>query len=106
MNLLYGTDLSQTVVELEVSENATISIANNETVDLSSINTISVTSQAGTERVYTLEKNYAPQETGVRGVWLTNVASDVLSTRQRIAQAMQLLSDLNFNTVFLVKEHS
>ena len=102
LNLLYGTDLSQILVEMEVSENATATIANNETVDLSSINTISVTSQAGTERVYTLEKNYAPQETGVRGVWLTNVASDVLSTRQRIAQAMQLLSDLNFNTVFLV----
>lgn len=102
LNLLYGTDLSETRLEMEISENATVSIPNNQTVDLSSINTISVTSQAGTERVYTIEKNYAAQETGVRGVWLTNVASDVLSTRQRIAQAMQLLSDLNFNTVFLV----
>lgn len=35
----------------------------------------------------------------VRGVWLTNVDSDVLTSREKIAEAMQFLSDHNFNLV-------
>lgn len=38
----------------------------------------------------------------VRGVWLTNVASDVLSSRENIEEAMILLDSLGFNTVFVV----
>ena len=102
LNLLYGTDLSEVKVDISLSENATSSINNLDSANLSTINTVTITSQAGTEKVYSLEKNYSAQETGVRGVWITNVASDVLSTREKIAQGMQLLSDLNFNTVFLV----
>ncbi|MFM1877742.1 MAG: hypothetical protein RLZZ241_608 [Bacteroidota bacterium] len=102
LNLLYGTDLNKVRVNLTLSENAVSSLTDLEETNLEDTNAITVTSQAGTERIYTLEKNYAPQETGVRGVWLTNVASSVLFSRQSIAQAMQLLADLNFNTVFLV----
>jgi len=38
----------------------------------------------------------------LRGVWLTNVDSDVLNSRANIEEAMQFLADHNFNTVFPV----
>ena len=37
--------------------------------------------------------------TELRGVWLTNVDSDVLSSRDKIADAMQFLADHHFNLV-------
>lgn len=36
----------------------------------------------------------------IRGVWLTNIDSDVLFSRSRLTSAMQRLRDLNFNTVY------
>ena len=36
----------------------------------------------------------------LRGVWLTNIDSDVLFSREGIARAMQRLAQLNFNTVY------
>jgi len=41
-----------------------------------------------------------PQE--LRGVWITNVDSDVLSTKRKIAEAMDFLADSGFNIVFPV----
>ncbi len=41
-------------------------------------------------------------ETGVRGVWLTNVASDVLNSKEKIAEAMDYLKSRGFNVVFPV----
>ncbi len=38
----------------------------------------------------------------IRGVWITNVDSDVLFTRDRLATAMKDLRELNFNTVYPV----
>ena len=38
----------------------------------------------------------------LRGVWLTNVDSDVLLTREGIAEAMQFLADHHFNVVYPV----
>lgn len=40
--------------------------------------------------------------TAVRGVWLTNVDSDVLLSREQIAEAVEKLDRLNFNTIFVV----
>jgi len=42
------------------------------------------------------------QKTEIRGVWLTNVDSAVLDSRESIAEAMQFLADHNFNVVFPV----
>ncbi|AFY79106.1 hypothetical protein Ple7327_3960 [Pleurocapsa sp. PCC 7327] len=36
----------------------------------------------------------------IRGVWLTNIDSDVLFERQRLADAIDTLSQLNFNTLY------
>lgn len=40
--------------------------------------------------------------TELRGVWLTNVDSEVLDSREGIREAMQFLADNNFNVVFPV----
>ncbi|MDZ4875095.1 MAG: hypothetical protein CLLPBCKN_004491 [Chroococcidiopsis cubana SAG 39.79] len=36
----------------------------------------------------------------IRGVWLTNIDSDVLFKRDRLSQAIQTLHRLNFNTIY------
>ncbi len=41
-------------------------------------------------------------KTGIRGVWLTNVDSDVLTSKEKIVEAVKLLDALNFNTIFVV----
>ncbi len=42
------------------------------------------------------------QPVELRGVWLTNVDSEVLDSREQIAEAMQFLADHHFNVVFPV----
>ena len=39
---------------------------------------------------------------GVRGVWLTNVDSEVLNSNENIKEAVALLNELGFNTIFVV----
>jgi uncharacterized lipoprotein YddW (UPF0748 family) len=38
----------------------------------------------------------------VRGVWLTNVASDALYSRENIKEAVETCNDLGFNSIFVV----
>jgi len=38
----------------------------------------------------------------VRGVWLTNVDSEVLNSKENIIEAINLLDELGFNTIFVV----
>lgn len=42
----------------------------------------------------------ADRGTELRGVWLTNVDSDVLFSRDKLAQAIERLASLNFNTIY------
>lgn len=39
------------------------------------------------------------QQSAVRGVWLTNVDSDVLRSREKIIEAVELCMELGFNTI-------
>ncbi len=48
----------------------------------------------------TTGKAMPSQTTELRGVWLTNIDSDVLFNRHRLAKALQRLRELNFNTVY------
>ena len=41
-----------------------------------------------------------PQATELRGVWLTNIDSDVLFESNRLKQSLRTLHQLNFNTVY------
>lgn len=43
-----------------------------------------------------------PENREIRGVWITNVDSDVLFTRDRLKTALKDLRDLNFNTIYPV----
>ncbi len=43
-----------------------------------------------------------PEVEAVRGVWLTNVDSQVLTTKENIIEAVNLLDELGFNTIFVV----
>lgn len=38
----------------------------------------------------------------VRGVWLTNVDSEVLNSKENIIEAVEMLDELGFNTIFVV----
>ncbi len=102
LSLPYGTDLANTSVEFTYSEKATAVIPSGSVINIFDDTTIVITSQSGQERVYDFDITYQDQETGVRGVWLTNVASDVLQSRENIIIAMENLKALNFNTVFVV----
>src|SRR6478672_22774 len=42
----------------------------------------------------------AAQSKEIRGVWLTNIDSDVLFNRDRLSSAVQRLDELNFNTLY------
>ncbi|QCK17145.1 hypothetical protein DCC35_19480 [Mangrovivirga cuniculi] len=43
-----------------------------------------------------------PEVEAVRGVWLTNVASEVLDSKENIKEAVALCDKLGFNTIFVV----
>ncbi|MFO5490952.1 MAG: family 10 glycosylhydrolase, partial [Cuspidothrix sp.] len=40
------------------------------------------------------------KSTELRGVWLTNIDSDVLFEKERLKQSLRTLHQLNFNTVY------
>jgi len=42
------------------------------------------------------------QTEAVRGVWLTNVDSDVLTSKEKIVDAVKFLDEIGFNTIFVV----
>ena len=50
----------------------------------------------------TLPESFAPHNTGIRGVWIPSTDCKVLTSKQRIADAMNFLADTGFNTVFPV----
>ena len=50
----------------------------------------------------TLPESFAPHNTGIRGVWIPSTDCKVLTSKQRITDAMDFLADTGFNTVFPV----
>ena len=50
----------------------------------------------------TIPRTFTPHNTGIRGVWIPSTDCKVLTSKQRIAEAMDLLADTGFNTVFPV----
>lgn len=100
----FGTDLSSIAFEAEMdAEDATISPASGTKLDLSVDQVVTVTAPDGeTSFEYTLKATILPQETGIRGVWLTNVDSNVLNSRAGIEEAVAICDELNINTIFVV----
>ncbi|PSB00588.1 glycoside hydrolase family 10 protein [Merismopedia glauca] len=54
----------------------------------------------GTKSLPKRDKPRDRRVTEIRGVWLTNIDSDVLYRRDRLQSAMKKLRELNFNTVY------
>ncbi len=50
----------------------------------------------------TIPRTFTPHNTGIRGVWIPSTDCKVLTSKQRIAEAMDFLADTGFNTVFPV----
>ncbi|MDK2971638.1 MAG: hypothetical protein PWP23_1393 [Candidatus Sumerlaeota bacterium] len=67
--------------------------------NISASNAAATVPHSSTQAQASVDKN-APRE--VRGVWLTNVDSNVLDSRENIAEAMQFLADHHFNVVYPV----
>ena len=100
----FGTDLSSITFDAELdADDATIFPASNSTLDLTQDQVLTLTAPDGeTTFEYTLKTTVLPQETGIRGVWLTNVDSNVLSSRDGIEEAVAVCDELNINTIFVV----
>ncbi|MGB3263908.1 MAG: family 10 glycosylhydrolase [Microcoleus sp.] len=50
----------------------------------------------------TVPTTFTPDRTGMRGVWIPSTDCKVLTSKQRIAEAMDFLADTGFNTIFPV----
>lgn len=100
----FGTDVQNVVFQAEANEpNATIDPPSGSVLDLTQPQLITVTAPDGVVvRTYNLVVNVLPQETGIRGVWLTNVDSNVLNSKEGIEEAVEIIDELNFNTIFVV----
>lgn len=100
----FGTDLSKVSYNATLnSEESIITPNSNIEIDLTKDQILTVTAPDGTTtKNYTLKTTILPQETGVRGVWITNVDSDVLDSKQGIEEAVAICDELNINTIFVV----
>lgn len=59
-------------------------------------------SPVDTRNKITIPTTFAPGQTGMRGVWIPSTDCKVLTSKQRIVEAMNFLADTGFNTVFPV----
>ncbi|RED93601.1 family 10 glycosylhydrolase [Marinoscillum furvescens] len=98
----YGTDITNLKVSLDIHEKASVSPAVEEPQDFTSPVTYTVTAENGETQSYNVSVTEQPQDVGVRGVWLTNVDSNVLTSKQKIDEAVALCDELNINTIFVV----
>ena len=98
----FGTKVDNISVALEVHENARVTPAITGNQDFTNAVNYVVTAENGDERTYTVQVNIQPQDVGVRGIWLTNVDSNVLNSQAQIEEAVALCDELNINTIFVV----
>ena len=100
----FGTDVSTLEIAVETTDpDASSSPASGDIVDLSAPLSLVVTAPDGvTNNSYELSVAVLPQDTAIRGVWLTNVDSDVLTSQEKIQAAVGRCSDLNINAIFVV----
>ncbi len=98
----YGTDISDLKATFLIHPKASVTLASGETQDFSSPVVYEVTAENGDKASYTVNVTVQPQDVGVRGVWLTNVDSNALNSKENIQDAVDLCAELNINTIFVV----
>ncbi|MDR4987215.1 MAG: family 10 glycosylhydrolase [Bacteroidales bacterium] len=99
----FGTDLTEVLIEMEVSAFATVEPPSGSIVDISSPFEIVVTAENGDENTYTLYTTVLDQETGVRAFWIPDPShTQFLTSYENMQQGVALAKELNFNTLYVV----
>ena len=91
------TDLTETL-ETETPETAETDLTETPETDLTETSETEIAETPETEIAATTDREIANTE--IRGVWLTNIDSEVLFFPETVATAIDRLADLNFNTVY------
>lgn len=100
--LPFGTNVNNVSIDAILSEGATASPAFGVARNYSQPVQHDIIAPNGSRDTYTVNMQFAPQETGVRAVWVTNVASSVLFSEANLTAMVDRLAELNFNTICVV----
>lgn len=99
----FGTDLSEVLVEMQISDFASVDPPSGSMVDMTNPLDIVVTAENGDENVYTLYTTILDQETGVRAFWIPDPShTSFLTSYENIQEGVALAKELNFNTLYAV----
>lgn len=102
LNVPYGTNLNEVLVEFSVSPFATVSPASGGMVNLSQPLNVSVTAEDGTVRQYTINTTVLPEETAIRGFWIPDPThTPFLTSLPNIEAGVALAKELNFNALYV-----
>lgn len=98
----FGTDLSNVLMEKTVSPFATTEPISGTRVDLRQPTTVTVISESGIRNQFTLTVTTLPQDVGIRAFWIAPPwHSPFLSSYQNIRDGVALARSLNFNTLYV-----
>ncbi len=99
----FGTNLSEALIEMEISDFATSEPASGTVVDISEPKDIIVTAENGDQKTYTLSVTVQEQEVGIRAFWIPDPShSPFLASYEGIQEGVALAKELNFNTLYAV----
>ena len=98
----YGTDLSNIIPVIRVSQGCTIEPESETSVDMTGPIKYKVTNSSGDVKEYDIEAVVLPQERQIRGVWVPDPThTQVLHNYENLTEFVELLDELNFNAIFL-----
>ncbi len=98
----FGTSLNSVLIELSVSEYASVVPASGSIVNLTDPLLITVTAENGNQKSYQLNTTVLPQETGVRAFWIPDATHTTFMTSyEQIQEGVALAKELNFNTLYV-----
>jgi uncharacterized lipoprotein YddW (UPF0748 family) len=98
----FGTRLEEVLIELTISEHASVAPESGSLVNLGSPLQVKVTAENGDEQVYTLTTTVLEQETGVRAFWIPDPShTPFLTSYENMQQGVALAKELNFNTLYV-----
>lgn len=98
----YGTNLSSIRIDYTLPTGCTGSPASGSNFDLTKSQSIVVSNSLGVSTNYAINVKTLAQETAVRAVWVPDPThTDVLLTYKKTQEFVNLLDELNLNTIFL-----
>jgi len=98
-SLPFGSDITAIKMTYILAETGfTTNIKSGDHINLTQPLTWTLT-KGSSVKTYTLSASIQAQETGIRAVWVTNVASTVLMSDANLTAMVDKLAELNFNTI-------